>query len=145
MLVKCTRSLHEQLSAGKVYLVLEVYTHLDRKTIDYRLLDNNGCPAIYSADYFEIESDRVSCFSLLVKETYLVLWPEIIAKSPLNAENIDGFWGCYFEDYQKWGQAKETLERAVQALAAQEDAGTFQLPPIADGWEGVLHLPDGQT
>lgn len=147
MLIKCTCSCGEQLSTGQTYLVIEVYANFLTKVVSYRIIDNDGVPAIYPSRYFEIISNAVDGFGLSVKEDVLLLSPVAIISSKLNEENIDGFWGCYYEDSRKWVQAKETLQLALAEISAKENLDLLHIPAIAEQWEdkgekdwGTVHL-----
>lgn len=141
MLVKCIKSFNEQISADTIYLVLEVYISRSKPSIDYRVLDNDGCPAIYEAKNFEVVSDRLDGFGFVVKEDFFVLSPEILIQSDLNEKNIDGFWGCYFEDSSTLNDAVKTLKKAILQVSQNEDMGSVESRPLEDMWSAP-HIGD---
>ena len=127
MIVKCLQPVHQQLILNSLYLVVEIYVSIFNGSIKYRLIDNGGYPAIYPADKFEIVSNRIYGFGLVIHRDEIVLSPEIIISSDLNQKNIDGFWGCYFDDFQNAEQAKKVLSIAIKQISANENVLDFNL------------------
>lgn len=116
MLIKCTKNFRNQISTGRIYLVIEVIIGCNN-SVRYRIIDDDGCPAIYNSDSFEIISNSVSGFGLRMGEMSTVLSHKLILDSSLNAEHMEGFWGLFFDDDP---QAAELLEDVIASLAAQE-------------------------
>lgn len=137
MLIQCIQSIGQQITKESVYLVIEVYVNAKRPEdiVHYRVIDDDGYPAIYSAKYFEVVSNKTDGLSLTIKEDGIVLAPETILLSPLNKKSINGFWDCYFESPQDWSCAKQTLEEVVSQLSEIE--GGIQTTPLANLFEAT--------
>ena len=58
MLVRCEKSFRHQISEGNIYLVIEILIKRANSKISYRIIDNDGIPAIYDSENFEIVSER---------------------------------------------------------------------------------------
>ena len=119
MLVKCINPFRNQVSKNHVYLVIEIMASIYDKYYSYRIIDNNGCPAIYNADLFEIVSNKVINSSIIVDKTMLIVSHDLIVNSSLNQRNMEGFWGCYFEDDDI--EAKDILKSVVDDLSKHEN------------------------
>lgn len=127
MLIKCKEQFGQQLSPETLYFVIEIYINISTGSVQYRLVDDEGCPAIYEAKKFEIISNEIDGFTISIADNKLVLSPKLIAESELNKKNINGFWGCYFEDPQYSNRAKETLRLFLAGQLEAEDTGTVHL------------------
>ena len=106
MTVKCTKKYKnnakkDYITIGKEYYVIEIiYTRNtdngDYK-INYRIMDNNGVPAMYKVEFFEIIDSGLSDMVMCKKAYGYVITHKIIADSSLEREDVNGFWGVYFE------------------------------------------------
>ena len=64
MLVKCKKSFRHQLKEGNIYLVVEIIIKRKSNTIRYRLIDNEGYPAIYEADMLKVQTNVLKDYLL---------------------------------------------------------------------------------
>lgn len=118
MLIKCIKSFRNQLKVGNVYLVVEISIKAANNSVGFRVIDDEGYPAIYEADRFEIVSNRIDDFAILINEDHIVLSHNLILNSELNEKSIEGFWGLFIEDDLK---AKQILCEVVSNLAMNEN------------------------
>ena len=118
MLIKCIKSFRNQLKVGNVYLVVEISIKAANNSVGIRVIDDEGYPAIYEADRFEIVSNRIDDFAILINEDHIVLSHNLILNSELNEKSIEGFWGLFIEDDLK---AKQILCEVVSNLAMNEN------------------------
>ena len=72
MLIKCIKSFRNQLKVGNVYLVVEISIKAANNSVGFRVIDDEGYPAIYEADRFEIVSNRIDDFAILINEDHIV-------------------------------------------------------------------------
>ena len=117
MLVKCSKPFRHQLSENNVYLVIEILTKFSNKSVSYRLIDNEGYPSIYDADRFEVVSNKIDNFAVLLNDDGIILSHELIVNSELNIKSIDGFWGLFIEDDI---DAKQILKEVIKDLSIKE-------------------------
>lgn len=101
MLAKCIESFRNQIKAGNTYLVIEISIKLTSNSVGFRIIDEEGYPAIYEADKFQIVSNRINDFAIVINENYIILSHNFILNSELNKKNIEGFWGLFVEDDAK--------------------------------------------
>lgn len=118
MLVKCKKSFRHQLKEGNIYLVVEIIIKRKSNTIRYRLIDNEGYPAIYEADMFEVQTNVLKDYAITINQESILISPIQIANSELNREDINGFWGLFVEDNL---EAKKILMESVENLALSEN------------------------
>lgn len=116
MVVKCIESFRHQIKKEEKYLVIEIL--VTNNLISYRIIDEEGYPAIYDAGKFEIVSNHLSDYSISIMKNSLVISPQEIMNSDLNAKSIDGFWGIFIEDNQ---EAKAILKKIVIDLSKTEN------------------------
>jgi hypothetical protein len=128
MLVKCSNPFSHQTTEGKTYLVIEVI--IVRNKVDYRIVDNQGCPAIYDSNDFEIVSRSLDGYCLLEKinNQAIIITHKLILDSKLNMDHIEGFWGVYFDSTINEG--KDILENVIKDLSFRE-----KIPAPALSWE----------
>lgn len=62
MIVECAETFRSQITKGECYLVIEVLIDMDRNSLLYRIIDNDGCPAIYEAEKFDVISGNMNRF-----------------------------------------------------------------------------------
>lgn len=60
MVVKCEKSFRHQISEGMNYRVLENIIKRDSNAISYRIIDNDGIPAIYESTLFCVVSNHMN-------------------------------------------------------------------------------------
>jgi hypothetical protein len=117
MLVRCEKAFRHQISKGNIYLVIEIIIKRANSKISYRIIDNDGCPAIYDSENFKIVSENVNGMCILTNDIQISFTHKRIIDSKLQNENIDGFWGAYIEDSI---EAKDILQLVVEDLATYE-------------------------
>ena len=117
MLVRCINAIRNQILQDKVYLVIEIYIKRSNNSISYRIIDSEGYPAIYESSNFVITSNKISNFSLVIKDTSIVFTPESLYSSKLNEHHLEGFWGMFIDDNS---EAKKLLREVVAELSEQE-------------------------
>lgn len=118
MIVKCIRPYRTQVSEKHIYLVIEVFANVYSKKYSFRIIDNDGCPAIYNADLFEIVSSKIINSSIIIDANSLVVSHDLIVNTSLNQKHMEGFWGCYFDGIQ---EAKCLLETVVEDISKCEN------------------------
>lgn len=116
MLVRCIESFRQQIKAGNLYLVIEILIKRTSNSVSYRVIDDEGYPAIYDAEKFVIVSDSINNFAISWKQDHIVFSPVRILHSELNEKCIEGFWGLYIEDDP---EAKALLEEVVKDLTSE--------------------------
>lgn len=47
MLIRCEKAFRHQISKGHIYLVIEILIKRVNSKISYRIIDNDGIPAIF--------------------------------------------------------------------------------------------------
>jgi hypothetical protein len=114
MLVKCINSFRQQISEGDVYIVIEVLVKRTKNIISYRVIDNEGFPAIYDSKNFEIISNNIDDFAISVCQDKIVLSHKLILNSEVNEKNVEGFWGLFIEDDI---ETREILKNVVCSMA----------------------------
>lgn len=117
LLVRCINAIRNQILQDKVYLVIEIYIKRSNNSISYRIIDSEGYPAIYESSNFVITSNKISNFSLVIKDTSIVFTPESLYSSKLNEHHLEGFWGMFIDDNS---EAKKLLREVVAELSEQE-------------------------
>ena len=117
LLVRCINAIRNQILQDKVYLVIEIYIMRSNNSISYRIIDSEGYPAIYESSNFVITSNKISNFSLVIKDTSIVFTPESLYSSKLNEHHLEGFWGMFIDDNS---EAKKLLREVVAELSEQE-------------------------
>lgn len=132
MIVKCIKSYAKQLNLNALYLVVEMYISMTKGTVSFRVLDNDGCPAIYPSGNFELVSNSVNGFGVVWHNGEIVLSPELIIKSDLNMKDLEGFWGCYFDNTEYTEQAVKTLKLVIECLSAEETQLSSSHPFLED-------------
>lgn len=118
MLVKCINSFRNQIRVESIYLVLEVLIKRTNNMISYRIIDEDGYPAIYDADNFIIVSNNMNHFSIFLNNKMLILSHTLILNSELNKKHIEGFWGLFIEDDT---EARTLLQKVIDNLALEEN------------------------
>lgn len=118
MLVRCEKTFRHQISEGNIYLVIEIIIKRANSKISYRIIDNDGIPAIYDSENFEIVSESVNGMCILTNAIQISFTHKSIIDSKLQDENIEGFWGAYIENNIT---AKEILQLVVENLATYEN------------------------
>lgn len=124
MLVKCINSFRQQISKGNDYLVIEILVKRPQNIISYRVIDNEGFPAIYDSENFEIISNSIDDFAISVYQNEIVLSHKLILNSKANEKNVEGFWGLFIEDDK---ETREILQKVVCSMANTEG---IELPEI---------------
>lgn len=122
MLIQCKKNFRQQIKEGEIYLVIEILIKRNSNSVSYRLIDREGYPAIYDAKNFEIVSNRLNNFALLLTSDIIIFSPKQIIDSELNKKNIDGFWGLFIEDDP---EARNILNKVILDLASDENV----IPP----------------
>ena len=117
MLVKCKKAFRHQTTENNTYLVMEVSIQLSYNSKFYRIIDNEGYPALYKAENFEIVSNEYNNCAVLLNDSSFVLSHKDIINSSLNNKNINGFWGCFIEDDV---EAIKIVNNVVKELSLQE-------------------------
>jgi hypothetical protein len=130
MLVKCSTSFRHQTTEGEIYLVIEVIIISTRNEVSYRVIDNEGCPAIYESNDFEMVSGNLDGYCLMGKNNskIMIITPKLIFDSKLNMEHIDGFWGVYFDSTSNEGKC--LLENVIKDLSFRE-----KIPAPSLSWD----------
>lgn len=123
MLIQCKEKFRQQIKEGEIYLVIEILIKRNSNSVSYRLIDREGYPGIYDAKKFEIVSNRLNNFALLLTSDIIVFSPKQIIDSELNKKNIDGFWGLFIEDAP---EARNILNKVILDLASDENV----IPPL---------------
>lgn len=118
MLVRCEKAFRHQISEGHIYLVIEILIKRPNSKISYRIIDNDGVPAIYDSENFEIVSEGVNGLCISTNAIEISFSHKKIIDSKLQDENIDGFWGAFIENDIK---AKEILQQVIEDLATYEE------------------------
>ena len=118
MIVKCKSSFRHQITEGDNYLVIEVLIRRTTNRISYRIIDNEGYPAIYEADKFEVISNKLIDFAIKFDDEIIILSHTLILNSELNKMNIEGFWGLFSEDNE---ETKIILKRVLTDLSSSEN------------------------
>ena len=114
IVVKCIAPFRDQILKGNRYLALEMMIHLSRGKAFYRVIDEQGCPAIYDADLFEIESDSLNGFCIQNSQDSIVLSHKAILDPAFKEKDVDGFWGLYFNrDSAAFNLLKEVVDDFV--------------------------------
>ena len=124
MLIKCKESFRHQITKGDIYLVIEMIIRLSNNSIFYRVIDNEGYPAIYEFEKFEIVSNEYKNSAVLLNDTKFILSHKDILNSSLNEKNIEGFWGCFIEDDV---EAIKVVNNIVKELSLQENIEAPQI------------------
>jgi len=103
MIVQFTHKEHQSghadsLRFGKKYLVLEMHIGLNPSEHYFRVVSEKGIPALFEMQQFSIASGQLDGYILLQypKGNYVVSLQEI-ATSEFESQNVDGFFGCYFD------------------------------------------------
>jgi hypothetical protein len=96
--------------------------------VSYRIVDNEGCPAIYESNDFEIVSGSLDGYYLTEKIYTKEITHRLILDSKFNMEHIDGFWGVYFDSVNNEG--KDLLESVIKDLSSRE-----KIPIPTLSWE----------
>lgn len=84
MLIQCKEKFRQQIKEGEIYLVIEILIKRNSNSVSYRLIDREGYPGIYDAKKFEIVSNRLNNFALLLTSDIIVFSPKQIIDSELN-------------------------------------------------------------
>ena len=127
MLVKCKKAFRHQTTENNTYLVMEVSIQFSYNSKFYRIIDNEGYPALYKAENFEIVSNEYNNCAVLLNDRRFVLSHKDIINSSLNNKNINGFWGgCFIEDDV---EAIKIVNNVVKELSLQEH---FEVPERID-------------
>ena len=121
MLVKCKKAFRY-----RTYLVIEVIIRFSDNSKFYRIIDDDGYPALYGAKKFKIVSNEYNNCAVLFNHKSFVLSHKDIINSTLNNKNINGFWGCFIEDDV---EAIKIVNNVVKELSLQEH---FEVPERID-------------
>ena len=121
MLVKCKKAFRY-----RTYLVIEVIIRFSDNSKFYRIIDNQGYPALYKAENFEIVSNEYNNCAVLLNDRRFVLSHKDIINSTLNNKNINGFWGCFMANDV---EAIKIVNNVVKELSLQEH---FEVPERID-------------
>ncbi|MCI9525238.1 MAG: hypothetical protein HFF01_09485 [Erysipelotrichaceae bacterium] len=121
MLVRCKETFGHQITEGNVYLVIEVTIRLFNSSILVRIVDNEGYPAIYDFEQFEIVSNEYINGAILLDEEVCKLSHKDILNSSLNMKHIEGFWGCFIDDDV---EAVKILNNVVKELSVYDHIKT---------------------
>lgn len=97
MVVKCISSFRHQVIAGKIYLVVEILVKRYNAKISYRIIDEEGYPAIYDEELFDIVSNSLHDYSVISTQESLILSPAQIVNSELNKK----MWRDFGESLSK--------------------------------------------
>ena len=97
MVVKCISSFRHQVIAGKIYLVVEILVKRYNAKISYRIVDEEGYPAIYDEELFDIVSNSLHDYSVISTQESLILSPAQIVNSELNKK----MWRDFGESLSK--------------------------------------------
>lgn len=124
MQVKCIESFTHQITLGKVYLVIEISIRLSTKTTYFRVIDNEGYPAIYESNKFLVLTNEYMNAALQFKNDVITISHKNIANSSLNKKNVDGFWGCFIEDDI---ESIKILENVIAEIAELENVDIPEL------------------
>jgi hypothetical protein len=122
MLLKSKETIEYSYTKGVLYLPIEVSCNLKRKTVYVRIVDDDGCPALYDLSNFVIISGKLNGFCFEYYDDKLFLSHHLLINTPLDKKNIDGFWGVFFEDTTQLAvKALQIVRSAVEDLARIEN------------------------
>ncbi|MBC2003290.1 hypothetical protein HCA78_05870 [Listeria booriae] len=124
ILVKCIKSFGEQIKENEIYLVLEIYCNLENQSINYRIIDSDGYPALYREADFVIVSGKVDNMIFAKRGRSGIISHDSIQGFYLNKNHVDGFWGLYFDEVSS--ELEDILQEVVIELANSENIE----PPI---------------
>ena len=118
--ISLSKSFSEQLVKEKVYLVIEAYFdfRLNKSSevlgASYRIVDEEGTPAIYDADGFEIVSGNLDGYYFLQdSDDHITITHKLIFEAGINT-----FWEVYFE--KPTDNERALLDNVVKDLSSRE-------------------------
>ena len=127
MTIKCIKACgddagKEYTTVGREYAVIEIICTKNKSQdgwrIHYRIIDDDGIPAMYKVEYFEILNNDLANMVMCEKAYGYVITHRLIADSSLEKENLNGFWGVYFETENII--AKRILEEVLHEILQEE-------------------------
>ena len=118
--ISLSKSFSEQLVKEKVYLVIEAYFdfRLNKSSevlgASYRIVDEEGTPAIYDANGFEIVSGNLDGYYFLQdSDDHITITHKLIFEAGTNT-----FWEVYFDN--PTSKERTLLENVVKDLSFRE-------------------------
>lgn len=114
----------DQLTVGEIYLVIEVIIGSSAEQVSYRIVDNQGFPAIYESYCFEIVSGSLDGLSIeeITEGKNLTITHKLVADSKLRTDYGGRFWEVYFdsEDKEKEKESRNLLKNVIKDLSLRE-------------------------
>lgn len=125
MTVQCVKMFEydhgeEQITVGRVYLVLEVVFDKEPKPgmthISYRIVNNLGIPCVYDESCFVMHTNSLD--HMILTEGFngriLILTHRYFADPAYYQKNVNGYWVYVFETMDR--DAVDVLCRAIEEL-----------------------------